>query len=207
MNITVYCSSSGALEPHFAEGARTVGSDLAAAGLTMVYGGGSAGLMGECARAAKAAGGRVIGIITGKLDALEHGWRGCDELEIVESMPERRTRMMDLADGYVVLPGGLGTYEEFFEVLVSRQLGDHSAPIVIVNHDGYYEPLIAMIEHGIKHNFIRPAIRETLVVVDTAEFAVQALLSHEAPAHDPSRFLFLPEDVEREKQEALALAS
>ena len=207
MNITVYCSSSGALEPHFAEGARTVGSDLAAAGLTMVYGGGSAGLMGECARSAKAAGGRVIGIITGKLDALEHGWRGCDELEIVESMPERRTRMMNLADGYVVLPGGLGTYEEFFEVLVSRQLGDHSAPIVIVNHDGYYEPLIAMIEHGIKHNFIRPAIRETLVVVDTAEFAVQALLSHEAPAHDPSRFLFLPEDVEREKQEALALAS
>ena len=207
MNITVYCSSSGALEPHFAEGARTVGSDLAAAGLTMVYGGGSAGLMGECARAAKAAGGRVIGIITGKLDALEHGWRGCDELEIVESMPERRTRMMNLADGYVVLPGGLGTYEEFFEVLVSRQLGDHSAPIVIVNHDGYYEPLIAMIEHGIKHNFIRPAIREALVVVDAAEFAVQALLSHEAPAHDPSRFLFLPEDVEREKQEALALAS
>ena len=207
MNITVYCSSSGALEPHFAEGARAVGSALAAAGLTMVYGGGSAGLMGECARAAKAGGGRVIGIITGKLDALEHGWRGCDELQIVESMPERRTRMMALADGYVVLPGGLGTYEEFFEVLVSRQLGDHGAPIVVVNHDGYYEPLIAMIEHGITHNFIRPAIREALVVVDAAEFAVQALLSHEAAPHDPSRFLFLPEDVERERQEALGLAS
>lgn len=207
MNITVYCSSSGALEPHFADGARALGSALAVAGLTMVYGGGSAGLMGECARAAKAGGGQVIGIITGKLDALEHGWRDCDELQVVETMPERRTRMMDLADGYVVLPGGLGTYEEFFEVLVSRQLGDHGAPIVIVNHQGYYDPLIAMIEHGIAHRFIRPAIREALVVVDTAEFAVPALLSHEAPPHDPSRFLFLPEDVEREKDEALSLAS
>lgn len=126
MDITVYCSSSGALEPHFADGARTVGSALAAAGLTMVYGGGSAGLMGECARAAKAGGGRVIGIITGKLDALEYGWRGCDELQIV---------------------------------------------------------------------------------VDAAEFAVPALLSHEAPPHDPSRFLFLPEDVKREKSDALSLAS
>ena len=199
MNFTVYCSSSGALQAHFSDGARTVGSALAAAGLTMVYGGGSTGLMGECARAAKAGGGRVIGITTGKLDSLEHGWRGCDELQLVETMPERKTRMMDLADGYVVLPGGLGTYEEFFEVLVARQLGDHSAPIVIVNHDGYFDPLIAMIEHGIEHCFIRPAIREALVVVDAAEFAVQALLSHEAAPHDPSRFLFLPEDVEREK--------
>ena len=155
MNITVYCSSSGALQAHFSEGARTVGSALAAAGLTMVYGGGSTGLMGECARAAKAGGGRVIGITTGKLDSLEHGWRGCDELQVVETMPERKTRMMDLADGYVVLPGGLGTYEEFFEVLVARQLGDHSTPIVIVNHDGYYDPLIAMIEHGIEHRFTK----------------------------------------------------
>lgn len=207
MNITVYCSSSGALEPHFAEGARTVGAAIAAAGLTMVYGGGSAGLMGETARTCKAGGGRVIGVITAKLDELEHGWRGCDELQIVETMPERRTRMMDLADGYVVLPGGLGTYEEFFEVLVARQLGDHDAAIVIVNHDGYYDPLIAMIEHGITHKFIRPAIRETLVVVDAAEFAVEALMSHRAPAHDPARFLFLPEDVEREKKTELVLAS
>ena len=204
MNITVYCSSSGALEPHFSDGARAVGRALAEAGLTLVYGGGSIGLMGECARAAHAGGGRVVGIITAKLDSLEHGWRGCDELEIVESMPQRRSRMMELADGYVVLPGGLGTYEEFFEVLVARQLGDHGAPIVIVNHNGYYDPLIAMIEHGIEHRFIRPAIREALIVVDDARFAVEALLSHEAPPHDPSRFLFLPEDVEREK---LSLAS
>lgn len=207
MNVTVYCSSSGALEPHFADDARALGSALAAAGLTMVYGGGSTGLMGECALAAKAAGGRVVGITTAKLDNLEHGWRGCDELQVVETMPERKTRMMDLADGYVVLPGGLGTYEEFFEVLVARQLGDHGAPIVIVNHDGYFAPMIAMIEHGITHRFIRPAIREALVVVDAAEFAVQALLTHKSPPHDPSRFLFLPEDVEREKQETISLAS
>lgn len=203
-SVTVYCSSSGALQAHFSDGARTVGQALAEAGLTLVYGGGSIGLMGECARAVKAGGGRVVGIITAKLDTLEHGWRGCDELEIVDSMPERRSRMMELADGYVVLPGGLGTYEEFFEVLVARQLGDHGAPIVIVNHGGYYDPLIAMIEHGIEHRFIRPAIREALIVVDDARFAVEALVSHRAAPHDPSRFLFLPEDVEREK---LSLAS
>lgn len=111
----------------------------------------------------------MVGIITEKLDALEHGWAGCDELQRVDSMSERRRRMMDLGDGFVVLPGGLGTYEEFFEVLVGAQLGDHGKPIVIVNHNGYYDPLIAMIEHGITHNFIRPAIRDSLVVVETRE--------------------------------------
>ncbi|NBQ42712.1 MAG: TIGR00730 family Rossman fold protein [Mycobacteriaceae bacterium] len=134
----------------------------------------------------------MLGIITGKLDALEHGWRGCDELDVVDSMQERRRRMMDLGDGFVVLPGGLGTYEEFFEVIVGRQLGDHGKPIVIVNHDGYYDPLIALIDHGIEHKFIRPAIREALVVVDDVDDALAALRSHRVRRHDPAEFLFLP---------------
>lgn len=194
-SVTVYCSSSGALEGHFFEGARRLGRGLAQRGLDLVYGGGSNGLMGECARTSKAHGGRVVGIITEKLDALEHGWTGCDELQRVDSMSERRRRMMDLGEGFIVLPGGLGTYEEFFEVLVGAQLGDHGKPIVIVNHDGYYDPLIAMIEHGITHNFIRPAIRDSLVVVDDARNAVDALLAHQGRPHDPAEFLFLPEDL------------
>ena len=195
-SVAVYCASSGALEPHFAEAARTIGRALAGAGLTMVYGGGSIGLMGESARAAKAFGGRVLGIITQTLDDLEHGWRGCDDLLIVDSMQERRRRMMDLAEGYVILPGGLGTYEEFFEVLVGRQLGDHGKPIVIVNHNRYYDPLIAMIDHGITHKFIRPAIRETLIVVDDASQALPALIAHSPSRHDPAEFLFLPTELE-----------
>lgn len=108
-------------------------------------------------------------------------------------MPERRTRMMDLADAFVILPGGMGTYEEFFEVVVGRQLGDHSKPIVIVNHDGFYEPMIAMIEHGIAHKFIAPAIREALVVVNDAADALPALLAHRPSEHNPAEFLYLPD--------------
>ncbi|MFM1936200.1 MAG: hypothetical protein RI990_1159 [Planctomycetota bacterium] len=188
-SITVYCSSSGALEPHFAEGARDLGAALAARDIGLVYGGGSIGLMGECARAAKAGGGRVTGIITRKLLDLEQGWTGCDELVVVDTMQERRRMLMDRGDGYVVLPGGLGTYEEFFEVLVARQLGDHHKPIAIVNHDRYYDPLVAMIEHGIEHRFVRPAIRRVLAVVDTGHDALNALLGHRPAAHDPADFL------------------
>lgn len=205
--VTVYCASSGALEPHFGEAARQLGRGIAEHGLTMVYGGGSIGLMGQSARACKAAGGRVVGIITETLDGLEHGWRGCDELQVVDSMQQRRRRMMDLGDAFVVLPGGLGTYEELFEVLVGRQIGEHPKPIVIVNHGRYYDPLIAMIEHGIAHKFIRPAIREALVVVDDCGEAIAAVLAHRPRAHDPAEFLFLPTEHRAEHPGALSLAS
>lgn len=193
-SVTVYCASSGALEPHFATASRRLGRAIADAGLTMVYGAGSIGLMGQTARACKSAGGRVVGIITEKLDVLEHGWRGCSELQVVDSMQERRRRMMDLGDAFVVLPGGMGTYEELFEVLVGRQLGDHYKPIVIVNHHRYYDPLMAMIDHGIEHKFIRPAIRDAIVVVEDCADAIPALLAHTSAAHDPATFLFLPDE-------------
>lgn len=188
-SVTVYCSSSGALEPHFADAARDLGAALAARGIALVYGGGAIGLMGECARAAKAGGGRVVGIITQKLKDHEQAWDGCDELAVVATMQERRRMLMDRGDGYIVMPGGLGTYEEFFEVLVARQLGDHVKPIAIVNHGRYYDPLIAMIEHGIEHRFVRPAIRGVLSVVDNGHDAIEALLAHEPGAHDPTQFL------------------
>ena len=188
-SVTVYCSSSGALEPHFTEGARAVGHAIAEKGLDLVYGGGAIGLMGECARAVKERGGRVVGIITRKLVEHEQAWNGCDELVVVDTMQQRRRLLMDRADGYVVLPGGLGTYEEFFEVLVARQLGDHLKPIAVVNHDGYYDPLVAMIEHGIEHRFVRPAVRGVMSVVDDGAAAVAALLAHEPRAHDPKDFL------------------
>jgi uncharacterized protein (TIGR00730 family) len=104
-------------------------------------------------------------------------------------MQERRRLLMDRGDGYIILPGGLGTYEEFFEVLVARQLGDHQKPIAIVNHERYYDPLVAMIEHGIEHRFVRPAIRGVLSVVPTGHDAIDALVAHEPGEHDPSQFL------------------
>ncbi len=191
-SVAVYCSASSAIEAHFAEAARVIGRTLGQSGLQMVFGGGAVGLMGVAARSCKMHGGRVVGVTTRKLDALEGGWDGCDELVVVDAMPERRTRMMDLADAFVILPGGLGTYEEFFEVVVGRQLGDHSKPIVIVNHDNFYDPMIAMIEHGIAHKFIAPAIREALVVVVDAAAALPALLAHRPRTHNPADFLYLP---------------
>lgn len=193
-SVAVYCSASSAVESHFAEAARTIGRALGASGLQLVFGAGAAGLMGETAKACKAAGGRVFGITTEKLNALEGVSDACDEVEIVAEMPVRRSRMMELADGFVILPGGLGTYEEFFEVLVGRQLGDHPKPIVVVNDHHYYDPMIAMIEHGIEHKFIAPAIRDALIVVDDAADALPALLTHQARRHDPAEFLYLPED-------------
>jgi uncharacterized protein (TIGR00730 family) len=166
--ITVYCSSSTHLDPDFHAPATMVGRELARRGVTLVYGGGCVGLMGEIARAARASGGasgggtraKVIGIITRRLMDLELGDQACDELIIVDTMRERK-RLLELrGDGFLVLPGGLGTYEEFFEILVGRQLGEHAKPIAVLNSHGYFNPLVAMIEHGIEHRFIKPAIRE-----------------------------------------------
>lgn len=187
--VTVYCSSSSALEPHYVEMARAMGHGLAERGLELVYGGGTVGLMGEMARACKERGGHVTGIITHKLCSLEQQWTGCDELQAVDTMQQRRRLLMDRGDGYVMLPGGLGTYEEFFEVLVARQLGDHHKPIAIVNHEGYYDPLLAMIDHGVEHRFVRPAIRRVLTVAPTPHVALDALQAHETAPYNAAEFL------------------
>jgi len=158
-SVTVYCSSSTHLDPDFHEPAVIVGAELARRGITLVYGGGCVGLMGEIARAARAGGGRVIGIITRRLMDAERADHGCDELIVVETMRERKTLLAQRADGFLVLPGGIGTYEEFFEVLVARQLGEHDKPIGVINSHGYFNPLIAMIEHGIEHRFIKSGTR------------------------------------------------
>lgn len=176
-SVTVYCASSTTLEPHFAEAARLVGGELARRGLALVYGGGAIGLMGETARATKAAGGRVIGIITKQLLDLEQGWDGCDELVVVDTMRERKRLLEERGDAFLVLPGGLGTYEEFFEILVGRYLQNHTKPIGVVNDHGYYDPMMAMIDHGIEHRFIRPAVKSLLAVDRDAVRALDALLA------------------------------
>ena len=162
--LTIYCSSSPAIDPHFAETARRLGRELAARGIALVYGGGSSGLMGEVAEACADAGGRVVGVITEHLSKLEVAFDRCDELMVVDTMRHRKALMAEHGDGFLVLPGGLGTYEEFFEVLVGRVLSEHDKPIGVVNDHGYFDPMIAMIEHGIEQRFIRPAIRKLLAI-------------------------------------------
>lgn len=173
--ITVYCSSSSFLDPAFHDEARAVGAGIARRGWTLVYGGGSLGLMGETARAAKTAGSRVIGIITRRLMALEQGWNGCDELVVVDTMRERKRMLEHRGDAFLVLPGGLGTYEELFEILVGKLLGEHVKPVAIINAHGYFNPLIAMVEHGIAHRFIPERARELFAISPDVEPLLDAL--------------------------------
>ncbi len=175
--VTVYCSSSSSIDPHFVETARAVGRALADRGLALVYGGGSTGLMGEVARATTEAGGEVVGVITHHLADLEVAYEGCNELVTVDTMRERKRIMTERGDGFLILPGGLGTYEEFFETLVGRVLSEHDKPLAIVNDHGYYDPMIAMIEHGIEQRFIRPAVRKLMAIETDPTAALDALLA------------------------------
>jgi uncharacterized protein (TIGR00730 family) len=162
--ITVYCGSSTQLDATYHNAAEVIGQKLGKKGLSLVYGGGRIGLMGEVASSAAKNGATVVGVITHKLVAHEQANEACDELIVVNTMQERRTMMMERGDAFLVLPGGVGTYEEMFEVLVGRQLGDHSKPIGIVNIDGYFDPLIAMLNHGIEQKFIRDAVHKLMYI-------------------------------------------
>ena len=173
--ITVYCSSSDFLDPAFHAEARAVGEGIAQRSWTLVYGGGSVGLMGETARAAKAGGARVVGVITHKLVGMEQGWAGCDELLVVDTMRQRKQILEERGDAFLALPGGLGTYEELFEILVGRYLGDHAKPIGIVNAHGYFNPLVAMVEHGIEHRFIPERCRDLFVIEPVVEDVLASL--------------------------------
>ena len=188
-SLTVYCASSTQLEPAFHRAADLVGKGLASRGLSLVYGGGCIGLMGEVATSAAKGGALVTGVITHKLVEHEQANNKCDELIVVDTMQERRTIMMDRGDGYLILPGGVGTYEEFFEVLVGRQLGDHTKPIGIVNVNGYFDPLGDMLEHGIEHQFIRPALRELLFIDPCPDAVLDYIVEHKGEKLPPCAIL------------------
>lgn len=187
--ITVYCSSSTRLPDTSHEAAARIGAAIGSAGRELVYGGGSIGLMGTVAASAKAAGARVHGVITTKLRSMEQGWDECDELEVVETMQQRRRRMLALADGLLVLPGGLGTMEEFFEALVGRQLGDHPTPIVLVDIDSGLSQLVAMIDDLIDRRLVRESVRELYAVTADPDAALPMLLGMPAGVVDPDAYV------------------
>ncbi|MHC4990267.1 MAG: LOG family protein [Planctomycetota bacterium] len=180
--ITVYCSSSTRLDSAFHETAEQLGAALARRGITLVYGGGSVGLMGEVAVAVRRAGGRTVGIITEYLVTREVADPGCDELIVVDTMRERKRLLAERGDGFIILPGGIGTYEEFFEILVARKLREHDKPIGVVNAHGYYNPLVGMIEHGVEHGFIQDEFHDLVFIhPDAVEVLDHVLLGQPAP--------------------------
>jgi uncharacterized protein (TIGR00730 family) len=173
-SVCLFCGSSDLSDPAYTEAARAFGRLTAAAGWRLVYGGGGVGLMGASARAAHEAGGRVLGVMPGFLRSRE---RLFDEVEtlIVPSMHERKTIMYDQSDAFVVAPGGVGTLEEVIEVLSWKRLDLHSKPVIFLNLNGFWEPLLAVMEHSIAENMTPASFRQAWVVCDTVEAAIAAM--------------------------------
>jgi uncharacterized protein (TIGR00730 family) len=163
--VCVFCGSSVGSRPVYSEAARQMGTLLAKKGIAIVYGGGNVGLMGVLANAALAAGGEVIGVIPSVLADREIAHQGLSDLRIVDSMHTRKAMMAQLADAFVALPGGVGTFEEFFEAVTWTQLGLHRKACGLLDVDGFYSPLIDFINRAVGEGFIKPEHR-TAVVAD-----------------------------------------
>ncbi len=179
--LCVFCGSSRGDNPAYLAAAQDVGRTLAQRGVGLVYGGGNIGLMGALADAALAAGGHVIGVIPESLLAKEVGHRGLPDLRVVKTMHERKALMAELSDGFIALPGGFGTFEEFFEVLTWSQLGLHAKPCGVLNVAGFFTPLLQLIDHAVAEGFIRPAHRELVLVDDSLERLLERMKQFEPP--------------------------
>lgn len=174
-SVCVFCGSRNGRDPAYRNGMEALARALAKAGLTLVYGGGDIGLMGAGADAAVAAGGTVRGIIPERLLEREVGHRGISELVVTRTMFDRKAQMIAESDAFVIMPGGLGTLDEIFEVLTLRQLGYHDKPIIVVDLAGYWQPLLAMIERVVDQGFADASIRDLYCTVDSVEGVMERL--------------------------------
>ena len=168
-SVCVFCGSNGGADPAYVAAAEAVGTGLAQRGIRIVYGGGRVGLMGALADAARAAGGEVVGVMPQQLVDREIGHTGIDDLRVVDTMHERKALMVELADAFVALPGGIGTLEELFEVYTWAQLGIHAKPLALLDVAGYYEPLAAFLDHAVAQRFMRAETRAMLSIADSLE--------------------------------------
>ncbi|HTH05080.1 MAG TPA: TIGR00730 family Rossman fold protein [Ilumatobacteraceae bacterium] len=157
--LCLYCGSNSGTNVNYADTARRLGASLARRDIGLVYGGGSVGLMGVAADAAMEAGGEVIGVITEQLVNAEVAHQGLTRLEVVDSMHDRKARLADLADGFIVLPGGFGTVDEFAEMLTWNQLGIVAKPVVLLDIDGFWGPLLTWMDRAVDEGFVRAAHR------------------------------------------------
>ena len=180
--VCVFCASSPGARPEYAAAATAVGQLLAAEGIGLVYGGGAVGLMGVVADAALGAGGEVIGVIPEDLFAREVGHGGVTDLRVVGSMHERKQLMFDLSDGFIALPGGLGTLEETFEVLTWAQLGMHAKPIAVLDTAGYYRPLLGFLDRAVDERLVTAAHRGMLLEGDEPKELLSRMRRYEPPA-------------------------
>jgi uncharacterized protein (TIGR00730 family) len=164
--VCVFCGSSSGNDPAYAAAATRLGATIARRGLELVYGGGTIGLMGTVANAALGAGGRVIGVIPKALQLRELAHVKLSSLHVTGSMHERKAKMAELSQGFIALPGGLGTLEEFAEIVTWAQLGIHARPCGLLDVKGYYQPLVAFLDHAVEEGFVS-ALHRQLILIDT----------------------------------------
>ena len=180
-SITVFCGSSPGIDPDFGRQAVALGKTLAEKNIRLVYGGAKVGLMGMVADGALALSGTVIGVIPQFLRTKEVAHEGLTELIIVHSMHERKTKMDQLCDGVIALPGGFGTLEELFEMLTWAQLGLHQKPIGLLNTNGYYNDLINMLDKMVENGLLKQINREMLIVHEEIDGLIEEMTSYQAP--------------------------
>ena len=179
--VAVYCGSNKGTRPEYAAAARELGSLLAREKIELVYGGGCLGLMGIVADAALENGGHVIGVIPEKLVIKEVVHEKLPDLRVVETMHERKALMEELSDGFIALPGGYGTFEEFFEILAWGQLGWHQKPFGLLNVAEFYSPLAQFLDHTTSEGFIRPKHRELVIIENDSEKILQRMREFQPP--------------------------
>ena len=180
-NVCIFAASSPRIDQRYMDAAFALGEALADHGLGLVFGAGRVGLMGACARGVKAKGGRITGVIPEKLHVPGIAFEECTELIVTADMHERKATMERLSDGYIALPGGIGTFEELLEVLTLNQLGYLSTPVVIFNQLGYYDALIAQLEESVAQGFADESCLKLFAVAGTPREAVEALLAFQQP--------------------------
>jgi uncharacterized protein (TIGR00730 family) len=181
-SVCVFCGSNPGIDPIYAQAARSLGVAIASRGMTLVYGGGRVGLMGAIAEAVLGVGGKVIGVIPEALKRRELAFEAATELHVVDTMHERKQRMADLSDGFIALPGGFGTFEEFCEVITWAQLGVHTKPCGLLNVKGYYDHLLALFDHAVAEQLLYQRNRSIVITKSEPEELLDAMTRYEAPA-------------------------
>lgn len=181
MRICVYAGSNPGDDPAYREAGRALGETLAGRGIGLVYGGGRTGLMGAVADGCRGAGGHVTGIIPGFLEQKEIAHHDISDLRVVASMHERKTLMAELSDGFIALPGGIGTFEELFEIWTWSQLGQHRKPCGLLNVAGFYDRLVTFLDDVVGRGFLKHDHRRTLLVDTEADALLDAFAAYEPP--------------------------
>jgi uncharacterized protein (TIGR00730 family) len=188
-SICVFCGSSDAIHADYINGARSMGRTLAERGLRLIYGGGKTGLMGAVADAVLEAGGEVVGVIIPSMNTVALAHIGLTQLDVVQGMHARKARMHELADGYIAMPGGLGTFDELFETITWAQTGAHEKPVGLLNVRDYYASMLAAIDHAVSEGFIFQEHRDALFCEADPNLLIDRMAQYEHPRAAVKRWL------------------